>query len=181
MAYRGQDGAFHLERSEEEQALTECVFGEGAKHLKRWDEFDANEQASITMSFLRKHPELTPDPKGPIGPKSGLKQKQLDWLLGEIGRIVHEVLPELVKNVVDEMFEIDNCATEEKLRGEFGSAINRLKSVDLKILENKIASAPASNDQRLDAQLESLERRASRQADHLQRIDDRVRRLEGKA
>ena len=186
MAFKDHTGAYQLELSEREQALTECVYGEGRPRTKTWDQLDPDQQRATTFEFLRKHPEKRPSDRDPIGPKTGLTQAQLDFVGKRVWDALAAVLPELVEERVLELVESDS-AEVAALRKEFRDALHQIKHVDLVLLKNQIANGTRGGDvsqqstQRDASLMDSIERRLSRNADHVQRVDERVRKLEGKA
>jgi hypothetical protein len=103
------------------------------------------------------------------------------------------MLPALVEVEVNKLIETDHRLVDE-LRAETRAALRELKDVALHRLENKLMTelrvavatvkanprppvAPPPDATKMD----SFERRLSRNADHVQRLEDRIRKLEGRA
>ena len=162
----------------------------------RWDDLTAAEKASATTSWLEKHPPHAT--RETVGARSGLTPSQIDY----VGKAVYDAIAVLVPELVrDSMTELVGAVVEPRIAGALAESTTRASAVlaeraredalaniklcgrleeRIRVLEGCVEHDPAPVQQMEAAKLDSFERRLSRNADHLQRLEDRVRKLEGK-
>jgi hypothetical protein len=129
------------------------------RSFRELSEFDRDRVTYIVDLKLAEAAKTAIDP---IGECSGVRQSQLDW-------------------IADRLAEALSKALDEDLPGLVRAHVQKaLPDLAQPFITGSIAKSVGGGD-RFDERLESHERRISRGADHLQRIEERLRKLEGKA
>ena len=141
--------------------------------ITKWADLSVADAESNARWWRKRHPQ-----DDPVDPQTGLKRSQFDELATRIGETLTAYIPGLVRK------EIEKTSYTAAEMGELVDAIAKStrEFVNEKIAEVQTKRVDASEVQTKDGeQAASFERRLSRHADHLSRLEDRMRKLEGKA